>query len=94
VQAKKIYLCRLLFKRSGSSAEYLPAGRQGATVNYVYVYVIRSEVDGRFYVGMCMDLERRIREHNAGKTFSTKGYRPWKLFFVEEYISREKEKNF
>jgi len=53
-----------------------------------YVYVIRSERDGRFYVGMCMDLERRIKEHNSGKTFSTKGYRPWGLFFVEEYTSR------
>ena len=38
-----------------------------------YVYVIKSEKDGRFYVGMCMDLARRIREHNAGKRFSTKG---------------------
>ena len=53
-----------------------------------YVYVIRSEVDGRFYVGMCNDLERRITEHNGDKTFSTKGYRPWKLFFVEEYPSQ------
>ena len=53
-----------------------------------YVYVIRSEIDGRFYVGLCVDLERRIREHNAGKTFSTKGYCPWKLFFFEQYSTR------
>ena len=52
------------------------------------VYVIRSEVDGRFYVGFCMDLERRMKEHNSGKTFSTKGYRPWKLFFFETYATR------
>ena len=62
-----------------------------------YVYVIRSEKDGRFYVGMCMDLARRIREHNAGKTFSTKGYCPWKLFFAEEFptraAAREREKS-
>jgi putative endonuclease len=53
-----------------------------------YVYVIRSEIDGRFYVGMCSDLERRIREHNVGKTFSTKAYRPWELFFFEKYLTR------
>ena len=61
-----------------------------------YVYVIRSEKDGRFYVGMCVDIERRIKEHNAGKTFSTKGYCPWKLFFAEEFptraAAREREK--
>jgi putative endonuclease len=53
-----------------------------------YVYVIRSEVDGRFYVGFCTNLERRLKEHNAGKTFSTKGYCPWKLFFFEQFSSR------
>jgi putative endonuclease len=58
-----------------------------------YVYVIRSETDGRFYVGICMDLDRRVREHNAGKTFSTKGYRPWKLFFTEEYKTRAETRN-
>ena len=46
-------------------------------------------MDGRFYVGMCMDVKRRLREHNSGKTFSTKGYRPWMLFFVETYQTRE-----
>ena len=54
-------------------------------LNKVFVYVIRSEVDGRFYVGMTGDLERRLKEHNSGKTRSTKGYRPWKLIFTEEY---------
>src|SRR5689334_7001660 len=57
------------------------------------VYVIRSDKDGRFYVGMSSDLERRIKEHNAGKTFSTKGYRPWKLFFVEKYLSRDEARS-
>ena len=53
------------------------------------VYVIRSEVDGRFYVGLTESLERRFKEHNAGKVFSTKGYRPWKMFFSEEYATRQ-----
>ena len=53
-----------------------------------FVYVIRSAVDKRFYVGLCADLERRLKEHNSGKTFSTKAYRPWKLFFFETYPTR------
>lgn len=53
-----------------------------------FVYIIRSEMDGRFYVGLTENVENRIIQHNKGMTFSTKGYRPWKLFFKEEYITR------
>src|SRR5690606_4621174 len=50
----------------------------------MFVYVIRSEKDGRFYVGMSADVEKRLNEHNSGKTRSTKAYRPWKFFRSEE----------
>lgn len=55
----------------------------------MFVYVIRSEKDGRFYVGMSADVEKRLNEHNSGKTRSTKAYRPWKFFFKEEFPTRE-----
>ncbi|MFI5219066.1 MAG: GIY-YIG nuclease family protein [Bacteroidia bacterium] len=65
-------------------------------MNKYYTYVLRSEKDGRFYVGMTGNIERRINEHNRGKVFSTKGYLPWKLIKTEEFSSRrearEKEK--
>lgn len=55
-----------------------------------FVYVLVSEVKGlRFYVGFSTDINRRLKEHNSGKTKSTKGYRPWKLFFSEESDCRE-----
>ena len=54
----------------------------------MFVYVIRSEVDGRFYVGMTENLERRLNEHNNGKTKSTKGYRPWILVHSEIHPDR------
>jgi len=47
------------------------------------VYAIKSEVDKRIYVGMCTNIETRIKEHNAGKTKSTKGFRPWILIYSE-----------
>jgi putative endonuclease len=53
-----------------------------------YVYVIRSQVDGRFYVGMTANVTKRVDEHNAGRTKSTKGYKPWDLVFIEVYPSR------
>lgn len=55
----------------------------------MFVYVIRSSVDGRFYVGMTIHVERRVAEHNSGRTKSTKGYIPWVLFFSEEHLNRE-----
>ena len=62
----------------------------------MYVYVIRSEKDGRFYVGMSGNVEKRVKEHTNGRTKSTKGYTPWKLFFFEEHanrlIARKREK--
>ena len=54
----------------------------------IYIYVLRSEKDGRFYVGMSENFERRLLEHNSGKTKSTKGFIPWKLFLFEEFPDR------
>lgn len=49
-----------------------------------YVYVIQAEQTGRLYVGMSSNVVKRIREHNLGRVFSTKGYLPWKLVHMEE----------
>ncbi len=37
---------------------------------------------------MTNDIYRRIKEHNNGRTKSTKGYRPWKLFFFEQHPNK------
>jgi putative endonuclease len=51
--------------------------------NSFFVYALVSQFDGRIYVGMSQDVDRRLGEHNAGKVKSTKGFAPWMLFFVE-----------
>lgn len=49
-----------------------------------FVYIIVSDIKGlRFYVGLTANLENRLKEHNSGKTKSTKGYIPWSLFFTK-----------
>ena len=53
-----------------------------------FVYILRSEVDGRLYKGLTDNIERRVKEHNAGKQKSTKAYTPWKLVYFEEFSSR------
>lgn len=53
-----------------------------------FVYVLRSTVNSDLYVGSTENVELRVRRHNAGKVKSTKGYKPWILFAVEEYATR------
>ncbi len=55
------------------------------------VYAIISGVDGRIYVGLSKNPFQREIEHNKGETKSTKGFRPWKLFFIETDYQSLKE---
>jgi putative endonuclease len=61
-----------------------------------YVYAIISLIDYRIYVGISNNISVRLKYHNSGKVFSTKGYRPWKLFYKEfvgnRKYAREREK--
>lgn len=52
---------------------------------YYYVYVLKSLKDGGFYVGCTKDLNRRILEHNKGKTFSLKNRRPLIVVYSEKH---------
>ena len=58
-----------------------------------FVYAIRSLVDKRIYVGITENPERRLSEHNKGRTKSTKGYVPWELFYQEKVITRTDARN-
>lgn len=51
-------------------------------INY-FVYAIQNKENKRIYVGMSRHPDKRIKEHNSGKVFSTKGFRPWVLIFLE-----------
>jgi len=44
----------------------------------------------RFYIGSTNNIERRIREHNIGKTKATKYIRPVLLVFRQEFESLTK----
>ncbi|MCX6714770.1 MAG: GIY-YIG nuclease family protein [Candidatus Uhrbacteria bacterium] len=62
------------------------------------VYALRSERDGRIYVGFSEHLERRLKEHNAGQVTSTKAYLPWSILYTLEVETRlearQQEKKF
>jgi len=54
-----------------------------------FVYVLRSEVTGRRYVGSCQDLERRLAQHNARQSKATRPGFPWVLVHAERFAKRE-----
>lgn len=53
-----------------------------------YVYILKSEVDGRIYVGFSSDLRARLLRHNSRRVRSTKAYAPWKLIYYEAYRAK------
>ncbi|MDO8498382.1 MAG: GIY-YIG nuclease family protein [bacterium] len=54
------------------------------------VYVLSSTLLSRSYVGFTNDLERRLEEHNKGKSYYASRYAPWKIIYTEE-VSDYKE---
>lgn len=53
-----------------------------------FVYVLRSLRNNRFYTGSTNNLERRIKEHNEGRSKYTKLTKPFGLIYKEKYDNR------
>ena len=53
-----------------------------------FIYVLKSETTDSSYVGYTSNLEKRLVEHNNGKSLSTRRKRPWRLVYKEEYSTR------
>ncbi|MEK7094044.1 MAG: GIY-YIG nuclease family protein [Patescibacteria group bacterium] len=49
------------------------------------VYVLKSKVAPKSYVGATNNLERRLHEHNDLKHAYTKRYAPWKVIYSEDF---------
>jgi len=64
----------------------------------ITVYLLQSEKDGTYYVGMAKDVVERLKEHNRGKSKYTKSRMPWVLIYTEAYSdwseARKREKYF
>ncbi|MBD3363250.1 GIY-YIG nuclease family protein [Candidatus Dojkabacteria bacterium] len=64
-----------------------------------YVYLLINKKKSYKYVGITKDIKKRLRDHNQGKTRSTKPYRPFdKIIILDKLESRkearEREKYF
>ncbi len=47
------------------------------------VYILRSELNGRFYIGCTDNVARRFERHNRGEVKATKYLLPWTLVYTE-----------
>jgi len=62
-----------------------------------FTYILQSEIDQSFYIGYTANIQKRLEDHNNGKSKYTKRKIPWKLVYLEtfelkrEAIIREKE---
>lgn len=54
-----------------------------------YVYILQSLKDKGLYIGYSNNLKRRIKEHQKGLVFATKGRLPIKLIHYQAFLSKE-----
>ena len=57
-----------------------------------YVYILQSRRDNGYYIGYTSDLEKRLKEHNSGKTRFLRHRLPIDLIYVEEFESKRDAK--
>jgi len=53
-----------------------------------FVYILKSQKNGRFYIGQTNNIDRRIKRHNMGLVSSTMNHRPYQLAYIEKFDSR------
>ena len=53
-----------------------------------YIYILRSQSLQRYYVGSTENVQNRLRQHNAGKSKSTRAGIRWELVHTETFATR------
>jgi putative endonuclease len=53
-----------------------------------FTYVLESDQGNHWYFGVTNNINRRISEHNSGKSAHANKYKPWKLRFCASFIDR------
>lgn len=61
-------------------------------MRFVYIYVLLSKKDGRFYTGWTVDLRKRVQKHLTGKVYSTKNRLPLIVIYYEACRNKEDAK--
>ena len=59
-----------------------------------FVYILESENQEHWYVGITNNVEKRIAEHNAGESIHTNKFKPWKLYAYFAISDLKKAESF
>ncbi|MBM3231012.1 GIY-YIG nuclease family protein [Candidatus Peregrinibacteria bacterium] len=57
------------------------------------VYALQSRRRKYIYVGLTINLSRRIYQHQSGSERTTRSYRPFKLIYIEEFATRQEARS-
>ena len=58
-----------------------------------YCYILKSEINGAYYIGSCQDVITRLEQHNKFLVPATKRYAPWKLVHKEKFVTLKEARN-
>lgn len=85
-------LCRMPCEALAKQGFYYTISRM---VDVKYVYLLESlKVSGQRYVGTTSDLNKRLKEHNSGKSAHTNKFKPWKIVVAVRFEDDHKADNF
>ena len=60
-----------------------------------YVYLITSTINlDQIYTGYTTNIEKRLADHNAGKSTHTQKYKPWELVSYVAFSDKSKAMEF
>lgn len=66
-----------------------PVGSETVVKMIYYVYLLRSQRDGKYYIGHSENIKRRLAEHNSGRVKATRYRRPFVVVGYEAHQSRD-----
>lgn len=52
-----------------------------------YCYIIKSKINGAYYIGSCENMTKRLNQHNQELVPATKRYSPWDLIYKQEFLT-------
>ena len=61
-------------------------------MKFHYVYILNNKRKDFLYIGYSENLTQRVKDHNDGRSKSTKGYIPLELIHYEAYCNRDDAK--
>lgn len=53
---------------------------------YMYhIYILKSKIKDRYYVGYTNNLSEGLKKHNNGSNVSTRPHKPWEIIYSESF---------